>query len=314
MIMKRLSNRTKKQIEMDFAFFIIAISLLLFACIGFEETQKPNAVLPAPIVNETIENTTEDIKEIVEIKEDPCKGLYGTPKRICSSIDKNNYSICENDECLLEFAKNKTSEEACNQMEMEADKYYCLSIVKGYEQCFLAESQTGKEKCLADYANYTGDEGLCTRITNDNGEYMKQCYLSIAIKEVNCSKCKFNTLGESAKKDECRREYVRATEDTSCCEELWSESWENDCYRQAAFDNKNPSLCNGIPNNYYRWQCYQGVFNAGNPKKIEDCRKLVDLEWEGKCIINIASMQNDSSLCIEIKTELEKRNCELKFE
>ncbi len=310
-----MKQKTKKQIEMDFAFFIIAMSLVLFACIGFEkEVVEPNTVLPAPPVNESINNINETEEETVDIiNENPCPGLFGTQKRICLSIHENNYSVCENDECLLEFAKNKSNEEACDQMEFEATKYYCLSIVKNKEQCTLAPSTNGKNKCLADYANYTGEESLCRKISQETGEYKKQCYLAIAIHEMNCTKCNFNTLGQSGDKDECRRDYARLTGDTSCCTDLWSKSWENDCYRQAAFDNNNPSLCNDITNNYHRWQCYQGVFNSGNPKKIEECNKISDLEWEGKCITNIAVLQNDSSICEEITTQQEKRNCELRF-
>jgi len=313
--MKRLTNKTKKQIEIDFIFFIMAVSLLMFACVGFEkQIEKPNAVLPAPVVN-TTENTEEEIEEYEEIiLSDLCKGLYGTQKKICLAIYENNFSICENQECLIEFAKNKSSEDACNQIETESYKYYCLSIIKGTEQCLLAKSENGKNKCLADYANYTGEENLCTKITEENGEFKKQCYLSIAIKELNCTKCKFNTLGESALKDECRRDYAKITGDTSCCSDLWSKSWENDCYRQAAFDNGKAYLCNDIENNYHRWQCYQGVFNTGNPKEIEECKKISNEEWIGKCITNLAVLQNNSNLCTEITTEQEKRNCQIKFE
>lgn len=313
-IMKRLTKKTKKQIEMDFAFFLIAMSLILFACIGFEkEIEKPIAVLPAPTVNESTYEHEETEEEIIEIKLDLCKGIYGTNKRICLSIHENDYSICENDECLLAFAKNKSNEEACYKMEFEATEYYCLSIVKNKEQCTLI-SGNGRNKCLADYANYTGDESLCRKITEENGEWKKQCYLAIAVKELNCTKCKFDTLGESALKDDCRKMYARLTGDVSCCSDLWGKSWENDCYRQAAFDNNNPSLCNGIENHYHRWQCYQGVFNSGNPKEVEECRKISDKEWEGKCITNIAVLKNNSEICEEITTELEKINCQLKFE
>ena len=309
-----MKKRTKKQIEMDFAFFIVAISLMLFACVGFEEhVKQEKEIVPTLSINETIKNITEEPKEIIEI-EDPCEGYYGTERTLCLAINQNNYSICKNDECLLEFAKNKSNEEACNQITLEVDKYICLSIVRGYEACTLAESKSGRNKCLAEYANYTGDESLCEKIIDQNSDYLKNCYLAIAIKEMSRSKCKFNSLGESAQKDECRREYARLTKDVSCCEYLWIDSWENDCYRQSAFDNLNPSLCNRIKHNYDRWQCYQGILNRGYPKEIEECKKISDIEWVGKCITNIAVLQNDSSLCNQITTELEKRNCELKFE
>ncbi|MCC7552349.1 hypothetical protein KO317_01640 [Candidatus Micrarchaeota archaeon] len=313
--MKRLTKKTKKQIEMDFAFFIIAMSLVLFACIGFEkEVIEPKAVLPAPPVNDTINITDTEEPELVDIiTKDPCKGLVGTKKRICLSIKENDFSICENDECLLEFAKNKSSEEACGEIEISADQYYCLSIIKNKEQCYLAPNNNAKDKCLADYAWHTKDESLCRKITQENSQWKKHCYLAIAVTEMDCKKCNFDTLGQSSEKDECRREYARLTGDTSCCTDLWSKSWENDCYRQAAFDNNNPSLCNGITNHYHRWQCYQGVFNSGNPKEIEECRNISDLEWEGRCIINIAVLQNNSEICEEITTNQEKDNCYLKF-
>lgn len=313
--MVKLSKKTKHIIEKDIELFIVAICLLLFACVSFEEevTEEPEVVLPAPPVNITVEEEEEiEIEEIEEISS--CYELTGTERELCLALEQNDSSICTDEECLYQYAIAKLDEDVCEEIETIADKYYCLSVIKGTQQCTLTDNKNGRNKCLAMYANYTYDESLCRLITETTGDYITDCYLAIAVHEMNWTKCNFGTLGESNSKDICRREYAKLTGDTEACEHLWSESWNNDCYRSAAFYHKDPSLCNGIENNYHRWKCYQGVFNMGEPTEIEKCRDISDLEWEGKCISNIAVLQNDSTICNYITTEQEKRNCKLKFE
>ncbi len=81
-------------------------------------------------------------------------------------------------------------------------------------------------------------------------EYEQDCYQYYAIKEKNLSLCyKARSI------DNCIREIAIAEADPSLCNLIWEEYMINNCYKRISIKTINESVCEKIENNFSRKDC-----------------------------------------------------------
>jgi hypothetical protein len=229
-------------------------------------------------------------------------------QNLCFALERNNYSECKSTLCLYNYAKNKSNEKACLEIESPKDRFSCLAVVKKeQEYCENLEYQSERDFCFKNYSIERKDDQVCEKITNET-IYSKDCYSFFALyynKTYFCEK-----ISKQADKYECLILYASKNANTTACEKIDETINRGICYIKAASENRMPSLCNDLPTISSRQSCYsQTILNNPDGPLIFDCPNIKEKLWEEKCYFQAAIKTKTKEYCNYIKTQDEKEKC-----
>ena len=122
----------------------------------------------------------------------------------------------------------------CELLESLIDKIICyVDLAKreeSVEVCRLSDDSGVKYQCIAIYAEYAKDEGLCVEIPSDDGDMLglrDVCYADVAKVKENALICEeVVTIGL---KDGCYYKVSGETGDKSLCEKIVDEGLRGGC-------------------------------------------------------------------------------------
>jgi len=308
----------------DADYLLIALTVLCLLCLSACTGQKPTTnitnetgLLEKNITNET-NVTSKPLEEVEQHEEKPeqeeqeeptqlCAGLFGDEYDTCMAVETGDLSYCDNDNCYLNYAVTKEDSSICEYMSTDAMKCYCVSLITD-NGCATCPSESARDLCYTLLTENT-DKDYCQKIVTPR--YQRDCFTFMAVREHNSNLCK--QIDDSYLRDECYREYAKETGDVAACEEQFVESWIDACYRDAAYANNKPQLCNGIDNFRNQKVCYSVVFESDR-YELDDCYEISYPEWKNRCIKFLAINKNDESICDYIENEDDKNRCKLSVE
>ena len=240
----------------------------------------------------------------------PCMLISGESARgLCIALDKNDFSVCKDDDCLAGFALNKSSETACGAITKQSDRYYCLALVKkSVGACLDAPLAPIQDSCIEQASEMLDDVSGCSIATKD-GTYQNSCYMHFAVERNNASICQ--AVSSETNRDSCYKNYSIGTATVGACPKVVESTNRVDCYFKAAKLNRKPSLCNPLATNDLMNTCYSGaiLYPASGPLP-SDCPDVSSTDWRDKCYYQAARATYNGTLCgMMTDGASDKRNC-----
>jgi hypothetical protein len=239
----------------------------------------------------------------------PCMLILDESKRaLCFAVEKGNPSLCTNDWCLFEYAKNKTDPSACGLISQEFARYACTAIVKGeISICSLSEKEPLRDACYMNYSIETGTPSGCDLATAGSS-YANSCYLHFAVKYNDAKYCK-KPLQEG-QRDECYSDFAKLTANASACSKVINTLNKLGCYRAAAIWNRMPSLCNDIETAIGMRDCYAAsILYVDAGPLPSDCKNVKNDDWRNKCYYIAAIKENNGTYCEFASDGPDKEEC-----
>ena len=202
------------------------------------------------------------------------------------SINENDPSICRKvpeyriDDCYAEFARTNGDLTACE----------------------LIERESGKKYCLIDVAGVTTEESICDGL---DSYFRDLCFSKIAESMKDITICeKVSESGSVKNKKSCYQDVAVASKDPNICTEKVDANVY--CYREVAVASRDLSICNQyFPSNDDT--CERFVYEAiavDNGGDLSVCDNLANLNARGDCKRGVAGKLNDEKLCEQAGGEL----------
>lgn len=249
-----------------------------------------------------------------------CMLILDPEKRtLCLALEKNDYTVCQNDDCFEKYAENKSDANACSLIKADASRFACLAIVKrDAHECQKAEFSPVMDLCVKTASIALEDLGSCD-IATSGSDYRNGCYLYFAIKGNDVNICKLAapefSIGGSTSRNWCYAEYATGVADASACARITETLNKVSCYYAAARTNRKPSLCNPISNGAWMRDCYSNsiLMVEGGPVP-SDCQFVENSDWKDKCFNKAAYATYNETLCSFIRQNTSDRSdCESAF-
>lgn len=297
---------------------------LLFSDTGFEvcgkisDSEKKSACL----LKNALRLKNDDICNLIENSDKradclakvvpPCMLIMDLENRtLCQALEKSDYNLCTTDNCLMEYAKQKSSAGACNLVGENVQKYTCLAIV-GENVRVCKEAGVVADTCIEKASIALDDLAGCDLATQGS-TYANRCYLHFAVKENNPDICKkatpeFNIM-MSTSRNWCYGQFANITANVSVCPRVTETINRILCYMDAAKGNRMPSLCNQLATQSERSSCQAAVINSDAGPLFSDCQHVNIDDWKNKCYFRIAKSAYNSSICELIGPGPDKDSC-----
>jgi len=240
----------------------------------------------------------------------PCMLILDLEKRnLCDALEKRDYSVCQSDYCLKEYAFAREDEHACQIISIPIDRYTCAAVVK---KSVAACNDAGliKDLCIENAAKELDDLSGCDLAT-PGSEYSNRCYVYFAVRNSDMNICRKCHTEEN--RDACYMGYALQAANISSCPKVINSLNRIDCYFKAARGNRMPSLCNPIATFQERSSCQAATINLEAGPAPSDCQYVNIDDWKNKCYFRIARMTYNSSICALIGTGPDKDSCNSLF-
>ena len=286
--------------------------------------QITDAVLRANCLTANAEaNKSEDICNLIDNPDaragclknvlPACKLILNQDARdLCMALEKGDYTLCHSDSCRQNYAQNKSDAKACGLITTEVNRYYCMAAVTGNAaECGLASEQALQDLCYQRAAAALNDATVCDLATKGS-TYAGACYLYFAVNGSDMDYCS-RPLTTSLR-DQCYSDYATQAADTSSCPRIVNSLNQLACYYYSAGANRMPSLCNGLPDQRERDDCYsRAVLQPATGPVVSDCAKVTSETWKNKCYFKAAQLSYNASLCVPISPGPDKDSCNQLF-
>jgi hypothetical protein len=232
-------------------------------------------------------------------------------KKLCSAIEKGDYSLCGDDDgCLFSYGINKSDEEACSNISLNARKGACLSIALNGDYCSSFLLRGERDFCYEIIGEETNNMLFCGKAT-EGTSYENNCYTFLAIKNMDSTIC--SHCSSDMDRDSCYQNYSLTTGNWSVCSGIRGPNTKDVCYRETAYLYFLPSACTGISSVYGRNACYGVVLGSGEKIEQSECEGISVESWRDQCYYVVAVQTNNKGLCDLIVTDSTKEKCVSKF-
>jgi hypothetical protein len=239
----------------------------------------------------------------------PCTFVLDADEKArCFAFAYQNYTLCRDDECLLDYAFEFSEEEACRLIESEPRMNGCLSATKHRDMCKDLEG-SNKDLCYYIYALGDGSPRMCYYI---NGKYETemalQCFTHFAIEDLNPSLCSAVLV---TNRWACYTDYAIETGDKGGCYAIdtRAEASREDCFEQYAYAYDDLLSCNEIETPYVRQICYSALIFDPEEITLAECNGITLPEWKDKCFQELARQEDSQTYCNYIVSQTVKDNC-----
>lgn len=187
--------------------------------------------------------------------------------------------------------------EDCQQLESYIQRDNCLVNLgkeeKNVSVCPILEVFS-KNSCYSEIAVLTGDDSICSNITEESSR--NSCYYDVSVitnEEIACSSITFIEL-----KDDCLKNIGMQTADEEICQRISSSNKKDYCFYEIAKQLQDESICTLISARYVggaylRDECYLSI--EGVDATV--CGKLLDPTKVIECYNNAATTSLDKSIC-----------------
>ncbi|VVC00921.1 Uncharacterised protein [uncultured archaeon] len=232
-----------------------------------------------------------------------CMQIIEPEKRdLCLALEKNDYTQCKEDWCFMRYALNRSDGNACALITSPTDEYTCKAIVKNdVGECKKASLEAIQDVCIKNASIALGNQDGCDLAT-EGSTYRNSCYLYFAVKSQDSSICakaypEF-TLMIGSSRNWCYQQYANQTADASVCPKVTETINRITCYRDAAIQNRMPSLCNGLWTEAMKGDCYAAtiLYDQRGPVAT-DCQNVPSLDWKDKCFYRVAYVTYNQTYC-----------------
>lgn len=268
-------------------------------------------------------NKSQDICDLIQNPEQqaaclksvvpPCQLVLDPDARaLCMALEKGNYTLCQSDSCLEQYAQNRSDAAACGPIASEPERHYCMAAVAGSAApCANASQQAFQDLCYQKAAAYLNDSAVCDLATKGS-DYADACYLYFAVNDSDMSYCSRPIY--TGLRDTCYTDYAIIAADTSACPRIFDTLNQIGCYFFAAGANRLPSLCNPLQNAGQQNDCYaRAVTQPALGPVPSDCPKVTSEAWRNKCYYRAAQLSGNQTLCAPITPGPDKDSCDALF-
>jgi len=232
-----------------------------------------------------------------------CLRIIEPEKReLCLALEKSEYTQCRSDWCFSQYGIRRSDENACALIKSPAENYACKAIVKNdVGECKMAPVAAVQDLCVQNAAAALDYMGGCDLATSGS-TYRNSCYLHFALERRDgniCSKAEPEfTLMIGTSRNWCYQEYAKKAADASVCAKVTETLSKVSCYRDAAKENRMPSLCNALWTDGLKRDCYAAsiLYVDGGPVN-SDCQLVDSADWKDKCYYKAAYVAYNQSLC-----------------
>jgi len=176
---------------------------------------------------------------------------------------------------------------SCVSRQAGSDKDLCLANLLKREPdnrkyCEEMSTQTSAERCFYDYYFYGQNRSGCDLDPSPIGK--EQCYAVLAIASKESPEVKEKYCDQISKQDEQEECYSRYGSTPSSCSKIVSERWKNGCYWSLAFNTKDATWCDKIPQGSIDANsCYNYFASDLGQKNV--CSKIINIgrfdRWTG---------------------------------
>ncbi|MCX8198173.1 MAG: hypothetical protein N3F07_03200 [Candidatus Micrarchaeota archaeon] len=244
----------------------------------------------------------------------PCMLILNEDERdLCLALEKNDYTRCKSDFCFEGYAKNRSFAEACARISKPAEKFKCIALVeKSFFACRLSEQEAVRDSCIEEASKELDQQSGCDFAT-PGSKYANNCYLHFAVKNNDPAICR--KILQERDQDWCYSRFASLKANATSCARVIESLNRISCYRNAAIENRMPSLCNGLGNSAWMRDCYAAsilYIDAGPVPS--DCKSVESNEWKNKCYLRAAIKSNNGTYCSFIEEgAADRRDCEELF-
>lgn len=275
-----------------------------FGCLYANALKAKSDVICKLIENDRLR--ADCLKDVVP----PCMLIMDENKRsLCLALEKGDASVCWNDWCFLEYAKNRTDANACGGIKAEFYRYACAAIAKNDVMlCKLAAQSPVQDACIENASIALGSPEGCDLAT-PGSSYANGCHLYFAVENNDSKYCR--KPAQEEQRDQCYSDFANRTADISACPKIINSLNRIVCYRIAAIGNRMPSLCNQIGTNTNMRDCYAAstLYVDAGPVP-SDCQDVADGDWRNKCYLRAAIKTANATLCTFVGDGPDKGDCE----
>lgn len=284
----------------------------LSACLKIEDATKlRECVSYHAVLNDDIgicSNLDGPDKDSCLAQVDICHEKQGTRRDLCDALSKNDPGLCKGDEeCIFNYSFTTGIPGSCEALGDVVTEQACKSYVLDQDLCYDLPRQAEKDLCYQIYAIKSDDSVVCSAIYPDT-LYALECYSHFSVEKSDLSLCDGLSLNN---RWACYTNYSFGTKDISGCVSIHrlATTARFKCFFEYAKSYGDPSACDLINVTAQTTTCYVGSILNNTNLNYETCKDVVRIQWKNKCYMESAIMNNDSSLCDYIETELERKSC-----
>ena len=246
----------------------------------------------------------------------PCMAVMDPGARaLCLALQNNNSGLCNNDDCLAAYAKNKSDTNACTQISVQTDRYVCMAVVENSVSACMAAQLTPIQNACVEKASELLDMPSGCDLAAAQTDYSNRCYLYFAVKNLDPAIC--TKAAPEEMRDECYSNYSIMTANVSTCSKILETLNKLGCYYHAASVNRMPSLCNPlsiiIGTGSQRSDCYSLSMLTDKGPVPSDCALVDSTDWKDKCYYTAARVAYNSTLCGFINPGDDRDSCDALF-
>jgi len=250
----------------------------------------------------------------------------------CNLLTNNMSKIECRNFISLNLAIKTEDKSYCNNFDNTMQKDMCINkvlFIRAYSNLNLSycdefETSYDKNSCIKNISLSLAEKNLdvkyCDNLDNMNKEScIQKTILEKAIKISDINLCK--QINEDMSKNNCFIKFIENLNESnldikycSYLSEMQRETCEKNVIMNEVFVNKDISLCNKLNNTIVKRDCiYFTAYNFSlETLDIKYCSYLSDID-NSRCILNTinkkARILNQSSICSELKEEMDKSMC-----
>ena len=291
-ICKRVSEENRSKCYSLFAYADLDACVLLSfpeedECLFAHAKNLSQFELCLAIQNETL-------RELCNAQVEPCPNLYGAEKARCLAFHYKDYSYCNDENCLFDYAIAFSNPSVCGSISRPDLNSACKSYLLGKDYC-KDVSANNADFCYYFVATKKNQTWLCEKINSNY--YRLQCAIYKSIRERDPSGC--DLLEYNSARYACLKEYALQTNDVGGCFRIDHRAPSfNGCLYFLAQKYLNPSYCINITDSNLKTNCYVTTMGVENiTYTLSDCMKIDHSVWRDKCILRIVERDKDPALC-----------------
>ncbi len=295
-VCRTIFNETKKQ-----ECFSLLATTSFDACISLGNyTKKVDCVSTYARTMEDVESCNhllEENRRDCIVGTDPCYYLEGSEELLCRARVTANYSYCGgNEECIISFARETGSADACSTLSTRVKKNACSSLTLNRDECEHLPLSDEKNACRELYAIQANKSSVCNFISSDT-VYAVGCYANFAKQSMNVSMCNRVDL---LKRWECYAKYSRETGDLSGCVGIdkFAPIAKQHCFIETGKKYGNPQACEYLTfDPSAREVCFRAAIQDNIALRASACAGLTSEPWSLRCYTNAAQLEGNPDVC-----------------
>jgi len=256
-------------------------------------------------------NEMEIQKNIVEQTEERNKNKEVDEIPDCSKNNSELKTIFDAGRCYEELGKVAGDTSFCDSDKMEWNEHkleYNAACLRGVEiatKNFDICPDFAKLLCCTAVAEVDGNLDNCDKIEDYNCKL--KCYHGVAKLKKDFSICEKIPKDYRTSKsynlsyNSCLIAVGKSLKDISICEKIIDQGDRDSCYLGISESKMDTEFCGQIKEARLRDNCYRDAgLNEGDPSR---CEKISDLEKKEECYVDVAVLNNDLTICNQIKSE-----------